>query len=120
MVSAAAAAASSAGGTWTSSATRGDRAAWLSPAALQADGHSQLLAAAKALLSLQPWLELQGYDVGGRPSIQLACYPGGGACYVRHRDTSASVYRSVTAILYLNPGDARAWLIWAVVAISYY
>ncbi|KAL4430803.1 hypothetical protein ABPG75_006059 [Micractinium tetrahymenae] len=89
--------------TWSSAATRGDRAAWLSPADLQASGHRRLAGAVQSLLALRPWLQGQGYDVGGRPSVQLACYPGGGARYVRHRDASASVpYRSVTAILYLN------------------
>jgi hypothetical protein len=44
------------------------------------------------------------YDVGGRISCQLACYPGKGARYVRHTDASASAPdRSVTALLYLNP-----------------
>lgn len=44
------------------------------------------------------------YDVGGRISCQLACYPGKGARYVRHTDMSASAPdRSVTALLYLNP-----------------
>lgn len=43
------------------------------------------------------------YDVGGRISCQLACYPGKGARYVRHTDASDSAPdRSVTALLYLN------------------
>jgi hypothetical protein len=42
-------------------------------------------------------------DVGGRISVQLACYPGGGARYVRHTDASDAVPgRTVTALLYLN------------------
>lgn len=44
------------------------------------------------------------YDVSGRCSCQLACYPGKGARYVRHTDASDSAPdRSVTALLYLNP-----------------
>lgn len=93
---------------WSSSTARGDQAAWLQgPAALEAEGRPALAAAVRRLGALQPWLAAQGFDVGGRPSFQLACYPGGGARYVRHRDASASVpYRAVTAILYLNPGGA--------------
>lgn len=91
---------------WSSSAARGDQAAWLpGPDALEAGGHPALAAAVRRLAALQPWLAAQGHAVGGRPSYQLGCYPGGGARYVRHRDASASVpYRAVTGILYLNPG----------------
>lgn len=43
--------------------------------------------------------------MGGRPTYQLACYPGGGARYVRHADASVSCpSRTVTAIVYLNAG----------------
>jgi len=46
---------------------------------------------------------LSRYDVSGRCSCQLACYPGGGARYVRHTDASDSAPdRTVTALLYLN------------------
>lgn len=75
--------------TWANAAARGDRAAWLSPAALQSVGCRRLAGAVQSLLALRPWLEWQGYDVGGRPSVQLACYPGDGARYVRHRDGEA-------------------------------
>ena len=46
------------------------------------------------------------YDVGGRASLQLTCYPGGGARYVRHRDASpaSAPGRVATGILYLNAG----------------
>jgi hypothetical protein len=45
------------------------------------------------------------YDVGGRMTHQLGCYPGGGARYVRHADASPSCpLRTITAICYLNPG----------------
>ncbi|KAI7838991.1 hypothetical protein COHA_007231 [Chlorella ohadii] len=89
---------------WASRSVRGDQAAWLQgPAELESEGRPTLAAAVRRLAALQPWLAGQGHDVGGRPSFQLACYPGGGARYVRHRDASASVpYRAVTAILYLN------------------
>jgi hypothetical protein len=44
------------------------------------------------------------YDVGGKVTFQLGCYPGAGARYVRHRDASASCpTRRATAICYLNP-----------------
>lgn len=91
---------------WASRSMRGDRATWLPDAAsLEAAGHRQLAAVVRHLAGLQPWLQQQGYDVDGRFSCQLACYPGGGTRYVRHRDRSASVpYREVTCILYLNPG----------------
>ncbi len=42
--------------------------------------------------------------MGGRCTFQLACYPGGGARYVRHADRSPSApTRRVTALFYLNP-----------------
>lgn len=93
---------------WASSSMRGDRTAWLSTDALLASGHRQLAALVQRLLALQPWLQHQGYDVGGRVTCQLACYPGGGTRYVRHRDASATVpHRTVTALCYLNPGAYR-------------
>jgi hypothetical protein len=51
------------------------------------------------------------FDVGGRVSVQLACYPGEGARYVRHTDASDAVPgRTVTALLYLNPNwDVQVW-----------
>lgn len=43
------------------------------------------------------------FDVSGRCSVQLACYPGAGARYVRHADASTAIPdRTVTALLYLN------------------
>lgn len=97
---------------WASRSVRGDQAAWLQgPAELESEGRPTLAAAVRRLATLQPWLAGQGHDVGGRPSFQLACYPGGGARYVRHRDASASVpYRAVTAILYLNTGGVVLWV----------
>ena len=101
------------GRVWASSAARGDRACWLAVDALLAAGHRHLAAVVQRLLELRPWLQQQGYDVGGRPSVQLACHPGGGTRCIRHRDASASVpHRTVTAIAYLNPkwiaGDGGA------------
>lgn len=75
---------------WASAAARGDRAAWLSAAGLQVSGRRHLAGTVQSLLALRPWLEQQGYDTGGRPSVQLACYPGGGTRYVRHRDGEGS------------------------------
>ncbi|KAK9916189.1 hypothetical protein WJX75_009844 [Coccomyxa subellipsoidea] len=83
------------------SSYRGDRMCWLQPT------HSSpaLWAASEQILSLQKDLATWGYDVGGRPSIQLSMYPGNGSRYERHTDASDSVPgRTVTAILYLNPG----------------
>ncbi|BDA44136.1 probable Egl nine homolog 3 at N-terminal half [Coccomyxa sp. Obi] len=88
-------------GVQVSSWHRGDRTCWVQPAQCSA----ALRIAADHLLDLQQDLALWGYDVGGRPSIQLSMYPGDGARYVRHTDASDSVpTRTVTAILYLNPG----------------
>lgn len=38
-----------------------------------------------------------------RLSAMAACYPGGGARYVRHIDNPNNNGRKLTAILYLNP-----------------
>ncbi|KAF8072911.1 hypothetical protein HT031_000571 [Scenedesmus sp. PABB004] len=97
--------AAAAGGRWADAAARGDVASWASADELAAGG-APLLAAAVAMLDgLRSQLQQQGYDVGGRVSVQVACYPGGGARYVRHADASAAVPgRSVTALLYLNLG----------------
>lgn len=58
------------------------------------------------------------FDVGGRISVQLACYPGRGARYVRHTDASDAVPgRTVTALLYLNTNwdvqvrAAKCWML---------
>ncbi|KAL4859532.1 [Skp1-protein]-hydroxyproline N-acetylglucosaminyltransferase [Chlorella vulgaris] len=97
------------GEVWTRGGLRGDQAAWLSPAALREAGQHHLAVVVRRLLALQPWLQQQGFDVSGRPSCQLARFPGGGARFVRHRDASASVpYRTVTVLLYLNPAWAPA------------
>lgn len=65
---------------------RGDTIVFLHPDRLAAQGCAALAAFLAATASeLRPWLERQGYDVGGRPTFQLGCYPGGGARYVRHR-----------------------------------
>jgi hypothetical protein len=93
------------GEVWTRGGLRGDQAAWLSLAALREARQHHLAVVVRRLLALQPWLQQQGFDVSGRPSCQLASFPGGGARFVRHRDASASVpYRTVTVLLYLNPG----------------
>ncbi|MFP2933650.1 2OG-Fe(II) oxygenase [Pyxidicoccus sp. 3LG] len=43
----------------------------------------------------------------GRFDVQLACYPGGGAHYARHRDAfPGQSNRRATAIWYANPGWA--------------
>eukprot|EP00877_Chromochloris_zofingiensis_P015121 jgi/Chrzof1/9863/Cz04g18220.t1 len=88
---------------WQSSQHRGDTAAWLKQQALQDAGHHSLLMITNSISRLSHQLSEQGYDVDGRISYQLACYPGHGARYVRHCDASpSSPNRSITAILYLN------------------
>jgi hypothetical protein len=75
-------------------------------------GRMALARLVERMLDLRPQLQVLGYDVGGRATVQAACYPGGGARYVRHRDASESAPgRCLTAICYLNPGwDAKVRL----------
>ncbi|GAB4817949.1 hypothetical protein N2152v2_004995 [Parachlorella kessleri] len=91
---------------WRDFQARGDTTVFLHPDRLAASGCPALASfLASTIAQLQPWLAGQGYDVGGRPTCQLGCYPGGGARYVRHRDASLTCsYRTVTAMVYLNPG----------------
>jgi len=93
---------------------RSDRRAFLSEVE-QAPPLAALWAGFESLrlsLNAGAWLGLRRFEV------QLACYPGGGARYVKHRDAFAGgPNRRVTAIYYLNadwqPDDGgllRAWV----------
>ncbi len=81
--------------------TRGDAIAWLVPA--EAPPALRTLCArfeaVRETLTRGAYLGLDRFDV------QLACYPGGGARYRRHRDAfPGRSNRRVTAIYYVNPG----------------
>lgn len=93
---------------------RSDRRAFLSEVD-QSPPLASLWAGFEALrlsLNAGAWLGLRRFEV------QLACYPGGGARYVKHKDAFArGPNRRVTAIYYLNadwrPKDGgllRAWV----------
>jgi SM-20-related protein len=92
---------------------RGDHIAWIDAA-----GDDPLL------VGLWRWLDALRVEVNEacwlglqRFAVQVACYPGGGARYVRHLDAlPGSRNRIFTAIVYLNPGwtpedggRLRAW-----------
>jgi hypothetical protein len=95
---------SSSGGLWQDASLRGDVNCWATAAELRAAGQPLLAAVLQLLASLRGQLSAAGYDVGGRCSCQLVCYPGSGARYVRHTDASPSAPdRSITALLYCNP-----------------
>ncbi|EFJ43296.1 hypothetical protein VOLCADRAFT_96541 [Volvox carteri f. nagariensis] len=84
-------------------ASRGDIMRWLRPCEEVSSGRGPLAALLERMEALRSQLERQGYSVGGRPTFQLASYPGGGTRYVRHCDASLSCpTRTLTAIVYLN------------------
>ncbi|GLC55882.1 hypothetical protein PLESTB_001039600 [Pleodorina starrii] len=86
--------------------SRGDTMRWLHPGREAAAGRGALASLLARMEALRRSLESQGYPVGGRPTYQLACYPGGGARYVRHADASVSCpTRTLTAICYINEPD---------------
>lgn len=80
---------------------RGDLTCWVEPGDLpDAVG---LFEAVRANLVASTWVALDGFE------LQAACYPGGGARYVRHVDAlRGDAARRFTAILYLNPTWQRA------------
>jgi len=99
---------------WADTAARGDRHMWLAVASLD-DGDAQgwwaerpaLRAACVRLRQLQEELcGVWGFEQG-RVQAQLACYPGGGARYVRHldahSDTELKGQRRLTLLYYINP-----------------
>ena len=101
---------------YTHSAVRGDLVSWFNgEEAEQGALPSYLLRVDTLIDQLKPRLQqLQG--ITGRSNAMVACYPGGGARYVRHCDNSCDAGsgnrcngRRLTAILYLNcdwqPGD---------------
>lgn len=80
---------------------RDDRTAFLEPEPGEApwDAVWRWAETAQGPLSSALWLGLQRF------SVQVACYPGDGARYLRHVDAlRAEAARRVTAIVYLNPG----------------
>ncbi|GAX76680.1 hypothetical protein CEUSTIGMA_g4126.t1 [Chlamydomonas eustigma] len=88
---------------WHDSSFRGDVMRWLHNAEEHIAGRHSLALLLERMKGLQHQLTTLGYDVGGRISQQVACYPGNGARYVRHRDASPSAPdRVITAICYLN------------------
>jgi SM-20-related protein len=93
---------------------RGDLIAWLGASAAPAglEGLWRRFEALRLGLNEDAWLGLSRFEV------QVACYPGGGARYVRHLDAfPGQSNRKLTALLYLNPGwapgdggELRVWL----------
>jgi SM-20-related protein len=82
-------------------ATRGDEIAWLAPD----DAWPALAPLWDRFAALRDTLNREAYLGLTRFDVQLARYPGGGACYRRHRDAfPGRSGRRVTAIYYLNPG----------------
>ena len=91
---------------------RGDRTAWLDRTDEAPLGSLFLwFDLLRGELNRAAWLDLARFEV------QVACYPGDGRGYARHRDAFAgSDARIVTALVYLNPdwepshgGVLRAW-----------
>ncbi|HYH98502.1 2OG-Fe(II) oxygenase [Hyalangium sp.] len=79
-------------------AVRGDFITWVQPALETALG-----ALSRAFTELGEALSAGAYLGLGRFDLQLAHYPGDGACYVRHRDAfPGQSNRRVTAIYYAN------------------
>jgi SM-20-related protein len=81
---------------------RGDLIAWLD----EAEGGPALAALRAGFAALGRALRHQAYLGLRSHEIQVACYPGDGACYARHRDVfreTVGPRRRVTAIVYLNP-----------------
>ena len=88
---------------WIESSLRGDRMRWCHADQERASGRENTANLIDYIHALKPHFTQMGYDVGGRITAQLACYPGGGSGYVRHSDHSASAPgRTLTAIIYLQ------------------
>ncbi|MCI0570350.1 MAG: 2OG-Fe(II) oxygenase [Myxococcaceae bacterium] len=85
------------------SSLRGDLTAWLTGA----QAGPGITALREGFAALGEALNAHAYLGLARHDLQLALYPGGGARYVRHRDTFAEgpgPNRRLTAITYLNEG----------------
>ena len=85
-------------------AVRGDLTIFLDDDALPAG----FVGVVEALTDVQRALRQQAWLTLGRRELQLACYPGGGAGYDRHRDAfrgavGVTGQRRVTVVLWLNP-----------------
>eukprot|EP00884_Botryococcus_braunii_P015721 jgi/Botrbrau1/2832/Bobra.0125s0039.1 len=75
-------------GKWRNPESRGDRMLWLDPSGLPASSCPFLSSVFQLFERIRTCALEAGFDVGGKTTYQLACYPGGGARYVRHRDKS--------------------------------
>ncbi|XP_072314227.1 prolyl hydroxylase EGLN3 [Eucyclogobius newberryi] len=82
------------------SAVRGDKIAWLSGAERGGDGVNALLMLVDKLVSSAA-RRLQRH-ISHRSKAMVACYPGGGAGYVKHVDNPSNDGRCITCIYYLN------------------
>ncbi|RKH19671.1 2OG-Fe(II) oxygenase [Corallococcus sp. CA047B] len=81
---------------------RGDHIEWVLPGA-----DAELEALWNHFRSLGEAVSASAYLGLGRFDVQLACYPGGGAHYARHRDAfPGQSNRRLTAIWYANAGWA--------------
>jgi [Skp1-protein]-hydroxyproline N-acetylglucosaminyltransferase len=88
---------------WMETSLRGDRMRWCHAEEEKRQGRPLLAALIDKVQGLRLYLTQMGYDVSGRSTFQLACYPGGGSGYVRHSDSSESAKgRTLTAIVYLQ------------------
>eukprot|EP00462_Mataza_sp_D1_P014498 CAMPEP_0175164966 /NCGR_PEP_ID=MMETSP0087-20121206/26758_1 /TAXON_ID=136419 /ORGANISM="Unknown Unknown, Strain D1" /LENGTH=247 /DNA_ID=CAMNT_0016454159 /DNA_START=30 /DNA_END=773 /DNA_ORIENTATION=+ len=88
---------------WKHKAARNDYHCWLHEDKI--DRYPPPLAKAlSVLLALQTELNSAVGLGSPKSEIQLACYPGGGARYVRHRDTfPGGPQRKLTLLYYFNP-----------------
>eukprot|EP00798_Chlamydomonas_sp_ICE-L_P021623 gene21623-28626_t len=90
---------------WKDAQARGDTVCWLHLKEEQEQEQYAIVRLLERINLLKDDLEQQGYPVvGGSTTYQLACYPGGGARYVRHSDATkiSCPSRCITAICYLN------------------
>ncbi|RYG58581.1 2OG-Fe(II) oxygenase, partial [archaeon] len=74
-------------------AERGDKRCWLTPSVCQEYNLTALSALVKRVMGWCKELK-QPLQLNGDFSVQLACYPGGGTRYIRHKDASTDVTQS--------------------------
>ena len=94
---------------WTSVKARGDRLLWLTSLD-PSDVPDPIRQCVRSLQSVKRDLAAESphLGLGKRISVQLACYPGNGAGYVRHTDAFREdkpneTKRKITALYYMNP-----------------